>query len=131
MTDHGGWKHTLGRLDVMSAAGRVNMMVAGPPTELGWINPSFHLERSVLGICRYIQGAAHGHRFRTAAHDYVVLPRRQAHIFTVATIDLRMEEKVRLDTLRLERVYAVERVANLESRHGGLAVLILHLEGDK
>ena len=44
MPDHVLRPHPFGRLHVMRAAGRVNVMIAGPPAELGGIDPALDFE---------------------------------------------------------------------------------------
>src|SRR5262245_52824384 len=50
MADHVDSVHAFGWLHVMRAACRVNVMIAGPPAELGRIDPAFDFESAGLWL---------------------------------------------------------------------------------
>ena len=112
VAEHVGRMHAFGRLDVMSAAGGVNVMVARPPTELRRINPAFDLEAGALQLPGDDDRLLAGDRFRPARKLHRVAPLWQTHRFPISPIDLRMKREVRRQPLGLGRIDALLRVAD-------------------
>ena len=94
MPRHVGCMHALCRHGVMRTAGGMDVMIAAPPTKLRGIDPTLHLElqRRVLAGDRHLALLRQG--FRPTTKGDVVNAIRQLQRFTIAAIDLRVEEKI-------------------------------------
>gem|GEM_PF-3981163 len=106
-------------------------MVAGPPTARRRIDPALHFEGDRHRRRLHPHRAPLRHRLRSALHFEFVGSRRQHLHLAVGAVHLRMEKEVRRESLRLRGIDAALRVADLERRHGGFALVVEHLERDR
>ena len=124
--------HAFGRIRVMRATGRMNVMIAGPPTALGRIDPAFHFEVELIALCASIVSVCRlRDRFRPARKLDRVFAVGQTKRFAVGAIDLRMKAEIRREPFRLARINAALRVANLETASGRLSVFVEDVESDR
>src|SRR5881394_2883921 len=115
----------------MSTARRVNVMVTGPPAELGRIDPALQGELGLARIRCNFQGTPFHDRFRSMRRYYRITPGRKPDGFSIAAINLVMKEEIRLQPLGRERINAPGTVANLKPGHGRAAILVFHAPGDQ
>ena len=105
-------------------------MVARPPAELRRINPTLDLKCGLFRFRRHFQRALLHHRLRPARHHDGIPAGGQADVFTVTSVNLVVEEKVRFKPLGAQRINASDGIANFECCRRRLAGLVLHAEGD-
>src|SRR6185369_17764196 len=118
----------LGRLYVMSAPRGVDVVIAGPPAQLRWINPPLQTKFQRLRL------ATHGHLFglrqilRAARVFDGVRTGWKFHFFAVGAIDLRLKTKVGREAFGRWRIDAPFLVADDKAGDGGLIVFIPDLK---
>src|SRR5437870_9547964 len=98
MAQHVGRLNTLGRRRIVSTAGRMYMMIAREPAELCDVYPALHAERfCLLLIMRSIGDfniSLENTVFRATCVRDVKFAEGQQYFFTIAAVDLIVEEKI-------------------------------------
>ena len=114
----------LGGIGVVRATRRVNVVIAGPPAELRWIDPAINLECDGFGAWADNDRLLSGDGLRAAPEFHAVDAVGQLDLFSVATIDLRMDCEVGREALRLRRINAQSLIADKERRRRRLVVFV-------
>jgi hypothetical protein len=114
----------------MRTTRRMDVMIARPPAELRWINPTFHFELKVPGLLIHLEVQRFHHRFGAAREFHGVIAVGQFQRFAVAAIDLRVKREVGCESLGRRWIDPLLGVANQERRGGRLIVLVAHAERD-
>src|SRR5437667_160447 len=117
LTDHVVRQHALGRVLIMSAARRMDVVVAGIPAIFRWISPSLELELDFrwpfLIDCEFFLLRQ---VLRAARVSYGVLAFGQAQGFSVRSVNLRLKKEIRSKALGGVRIKTILLVANNERR---------------
>src|SRR5216683_5880036 len=130
LTHHVVRQHALGRVLIMPAARRMDVVVARIPAMHCWINPSFkpeldlrwpfRIHRELLLPC---------HVLRAAGVSHGVLTLGQAQGLSIRSVNLGLKKEIGSKALRGIRIKTILLVANNERSHAGLSVFVAHAKG--
>src|SRR6266849_1781017 len=130
LTDHVVRQHALGRVLIMSAARRMDVVVARIPAIFRWISPSLELELDFRWPFRIdCEFFLLRQVLRAAGVSYGVLAFGQAQGFSVRSVNLRLKKEIRSKPLGGVRIKTILFIANNERSHAGFSVLVSHAEG--